>query len=157
MVYCFGTKRQKTAGKLEEKLFAEPDGTNRGMRVISRYKFYFSGIFALENNQPNEALENFKQAIRHLPPTYETDAMEDCLANAYLQLGRFDEAVAEYERILRLNPKYPLAQFHLAQTFERQGQIEKASFAYQRFLQIWNEADADIPEMIVAKKFLGII
>ncbi len=146
---------QATANALEEKLFAEPSMTNRGKRILSRYKFYFKGVRALENRQPAEALENFKEAIGKSPPTYEADALEDCLAAAYSRLDQLEEAAAEYERILRLNPNYPLAQFHLAQIYERQGQTEKAFDAYQKFLQIWNEADAEIPEVAAAKKILS--
>ena len=92
-----------------------------------------------------------------MPLTWNIDAHEDCLANAYLELGRFDEAVVEYERILRLNPRYPLAQFHLAQTFEGKGEIEKARDFYRQFLESWNEADMDIPEVADAKRFLSAL
>jgi tetratricopeptide (TPR) repeat protein len=82
------------------------------------------------------------------------DGVEDCLANAYLELGRWDDAVAEYERLLRLNPNYPLAEYHLGQAYERKGRHDRARAAYERFLEIWRDADADIPEVIVAKKRL---
>ncbi len=64
--------------------------------------------------------------LGHAPPTYSLDSFEDGLANALLELGRLDEAAAEYERILRLNPNYPLAQYHLAQAYERKGQLKEA-------------------------------
>ena len=43
------------------------------------------------------------------------DAFQDCLANAYLELGRLDEAIAEYQRVISINPNYPLAHYHLAE------------------------------------------
>ena len=50
------------------------------------------------------------------------------IANAYLELGRLDEAIAEYERILKLNPNYPLLHYHLAQTYEqRASRIKRAT------------------------------
>ena len=48
-------------------------------------------------------------------PTWQMESYEDCLANAYLELGRLDEAISEYERILRLNPNYPPVNYHLGQ------------------------------------------
>lgn len=78
-------------------------------------------------------------------------AAEDSLANPYLELGRFDEAIAEYERILRINPNYPLAHYHPGQTYERKGERERARAAYGGFLQIRKDADADIPENIEAR------
>lgn len=80
------------------------------------------------------------------------DLYEDCLANAYLELGHLDEAIDEYRRILQLNPNYPLAQYHLGQAFERKGKVEQSKAAYERFLQNWKSADADIPEIMEAKK-----
>ena len=80
--------------------------------------------------------------------------MIDCLVNAYLELGQFDEAIAEYERILRLNPNYPLAQYHLAQAYEREGRQVQALAEYERFLQTWKDADADLPEVTAARKLL---
>ncbi len=102
-----------------------------------------------------EALENFREALRHSPATYDIDSLEDCLANAYLGIGRFDEAITEYERILRLNPNYPLARFHLAEAYRGKEQFDPAHASYKEFLDFWHDADADIPEVITAKKFAG--
>jgi tetratricopeptide (TPR) repeat protein len=144
-----------TAKKLEEQLFAKLEISNRGSRITQRITFYFRGYITLKNGQTNEALENFREVLRHSPLTWDIDSFEDCLANAYLELGRFDEAIGEYERVLRLNPNYPLARFHLAQAFERKGQMAEAQENYRLFLQIWKDADADIPEITSAKKFVS--
>lgn len=93
--------------------------------------------------------------MRHSPATWEIDALEDCLANAYLELGRFDEAIAEYGRILRLNPNYPLARFHLAEAYKGKGQFDQARDSYKQFLDVWRDADTDIPEVSAAGKFIG--
>ena len=65
-----------------------------------------------------------------------------------------DEAIAEYDRILSINPNYPLAHYHLAQAYERKGDRERARVEYGAFLQIWNTADADVPEAVAAKRQL---
>ncbi|MCY7377588.1 MAG: tetratricopeptide repeat protein [Pyrinomonadaceae bacterium] len=144
-----------TAAELEEFFSAKSLDTDRGARAKQRFDFHLRGIVALKNNQTDEAIANFKEVVRRPPPTWNIDAYEDCLANAYLELGRFDEAAAEYERVLRLNPHYPLAQFHLAQTFERKGEFEKARAYYQNFLELWNEADEELSEILEARRFLN--
>jgi tetratricopeptide (TPR) repeat protein len=48
-----------------------------------------------------------------------------------------DDAIAEYERLLGINPNYPLAHYHLAQAFERKGEGEQALSHYKHFLEIW--------------------
>ncbi len=83
------------------------------------------------------------------------DAYEDCLANPYLGLERLDDAIAEYERILKLNPNYPLVHYHLAQAYERTGQPDQARAEYEQFLQVWKDADGDVPEIVGARKALS--
>jgi tetratricopeptide (TPR) repeat protein len=129
----------------------------RGSRPELRSYDYYLGTIALREKQSDQALDHFRQALRHLPPSSGMDLYEDCLANAYLDLGRWDDAIAEYQRILRLNPNYPLAQYHLAQAFQRKGRAGEARTAYERFLQIWRGADAHIPEVADAKKELSAI
>jgi predicted Zn-dependent protease len=108
----------------------------------------------LHEKQPVQAIAHFQAALRHLPASSGLDLYEDCLANAYLELARLDDAISEYQRILRLNPNYPLAQYHLAQAYRRKGQTEPARAANERFLQIWKGADVDIPEVVDARKEL---
>lgn len=119
-----------------------------------RFYYFLQGSIALEEGRGDEAIEHFKETIRHRPLSWYIDSYEDCLANAYLRLGRFDEAIAEYQRILNINPNYPLAHFHLAQAFEYLGERPAAREYYQKFLQIWNRADSDIPQVISAKERL---
>jgi tetratricopeptide (TPR) repeat protein/DNA-binding winged helix-turn-helix (wHTH) protein len=129
---------------------------DRGNRGYERKRSYLRGYLALKSGRTAEAVENFSEAVRHRPMEWYIDAFEDCLARGYLELGRLDEAIVEYERILRLNPNYPLAQYHLAQAYERQGKQDQARAAYERFLQIWKDADADLPEVITARqRFAG--
>jgi predicted Zn-dependent protease len=113
---------------------------------------YFQGLFELNNKQGPEAIERFKEALVQRAPLWNFDAYEDCLANAYLSLSRFDEAITEYNRILRLNPDYPLAHYHLAQIYERRQQTDRARAEYEHFLQVWKSADVDLEEVVAAKK-----
>ena len=155
MVIALESGDRVTVRKLEKQLFTESRFTNRGSRGTPRYGFYFRGYIALKKGQTDEAIGNFREALRHSPATYEIDPMEDCLANAYLEIGRFDEAIGEYERILKLNPNYPLARFHLAEAYRTKGKFEQAHASYKEFLDFWRDADGEIPELITAKKFIS--
>jgi tetratricopeptide (TPR) repeat protein len=115
------------------------------------FRHFYLGYDALKSGRAPEAIEHLREVAYH----YRVEFMDDCLANAYLELDRLDEAIAEYERLLRINPNYPLAQYHLGQAYERKGQREQARAAYERFLQIWKDADPDIPEVIEAKRRLA--
>ncbi|MGH9956767.1 MAG: tetratricopeptide repeat protein [Pyrinomonadaceae bacterium] len=117
-----------------------------------RIYYYLLGLTALKEGRPEEAIQHFKETLKRQPLGWSIDSFEDCLANAYLELGRLDEAIAEYERILGINPNYPLAHYHLGQAYERKGQTEQARASYERFIQVWKDADADVPEVISARK-----
>jgi tetratricopeptide (TPR) repeat protein len=145
----------ETANRLKADIYDKAGDEFLG-RVFGLKHFYFlRGYYALKSERPNEAIEQFQEALRHSPVVFNVDGVEDCLANAYLELGRLDEAIAEYERILKLNPNYPLAHYHLAQAYERKGDRERARVAYERFLQIWKDANQDLPELIAARKQLA--
>jgi tetratricopeptide (TPR) repeat protein/DNA-binding winged helix-turn-helix (wHTH) protein len=130
---------------------------SRGGRSPQRQSYYLQGSLALKSGRAADAIENFKQAVKQYPPTFELDPFEDCLANSYLELGRLDEAIAEYERILNLNPNYRLVHYHLAQAYERKGDVSRAYSEYDRFLQVWRDADADLPEIAVARNRLSAL
>jgi len=140
------------AAMLRERLFENLPYPERGVRHELRSYDYYLGVLALKDKRLNEAITHFQRALRHLPPSSGLDLYEDCLANAYLESGRPDEAITEYLRILRTNPNYPLAQYHLAEAYERKGEREQAQTAYERFLQNWKHADADIPEIENARR-----
>jgi tetratricopeptide (TPR) repeat protein/DNA-binding winged helix-turn-helix (wHTH) protein len=141
--------------RLRELVFGDWPYTSRGQSFPARVTLYRRGYLALRQQQTEEALEKFKAALKNPPVLWMIDPLEDCLGKAYLEAGRLDEAVTEFERILRLNPNYPLAQYHLAQAYERKGAQDQARTAYQRFLQTWKDADADVPEVVTARQRVG--
>lgn len=154
LMIAFDRGEKAMAAQLEKELFGDIPGSNRGSTPPPRISYYFRGYLDLKKGHFPEAIENFKETLRYRPPFWHIDSFEDCLANGYLEMGRPDDAIAEYQRILRLNPNYPLAHYHLAQAYERKGDNAQARSNYFKFLEAWKQADADIPEVVAAKKAL---
>ena len=140
---------------LEDAILKNLPSGDRGARVNLRFEPYYRGIIALENGRNDEAIEYFRQTIAQAPVAWNIDDFEDCLGLAYLRLGRYDDSVAEFQRILQLNPNYPLAHFHLAEAFRAKGLNELTRDAYLKFLDQWKQADENIPEVLRAKTFIG--
>lgn len=155
LVIAVAGNKQVAIANLEKELISESPATNRGARYSLRISNYFRGYLDLKKGRSAEAIESFKEAVRHRPVAWHIDPFEDCLANAYLELGHLDDAISEYQRILRLNPNYPLVHYHLAQAYERKGDHTQARNEYLKFLEVWKQADADIPEIVAAKKAVG--
>ena len=145
------TNNLKEAHRIEAEI-ERLNQQERGSRASPRYIWFLRGLNALKSGAADAALDNFRQAITHRPQAWNIEAYEDCLANAYLELGRFDDAIADYQRILKLNPNYPLVHYHLAQAYEGKGDNSQARAEYERFLQVWKDADSDVAEVVLAKK-----
>ena len=149
-IWKFALERDPAMAQDLERQFAETVLANRGRRFTQRIVHYARGVSLLKQGKPEEALEKFREALKNPQLYWEAENLEDCLARAYLHLGRPDDAIAELHRILQLNRNYPLAHFHLAQAYELKKQPEQAHENYRKFLEVWKDADRDIPEVQVA-------
>jgi len=76
---------------------------------------------------------------------------------AYLADKQPELAEAEFHKIFDhpgiapLSHDYPLAQLGVARALAAQGKTVEAGFAYKVLLQIWKDADSDLPRLIEAK------
>jgi len=137
----------RRAAQLSAQLAGNWDFNGRGRREPQRTRHYSRGYLALKQHESKQAIAGFQEALRHPPLVFDMDALEDCLASAYLQFGQLDEAIAEYQRVLLLNPRYPAAHFGLAQAYERKGAVAQAYSEYEQFLKVWEHADRDVPQI----------
>ena len=119
---------------------------------------------ALSNGNASEALESLRAAA-----TYElgqsTYSIYRCTVmypvyvrgEAYLAAHQGSEAAAEFQKILDNpgivldEPIGALAHLQIGRAYAMQGDTAKAKAAYQDFLTLWKDADADIPILIGAK------
>jgi tetratricopeptide (TPR) repeat protein len=92
---------------------------------------------------------------------YTAPFLKDTLARAYEQMGDLDKAIAEYERLLRVDEKnpprflpHPKYHMSLAKLYERKGNKLKAAGEYRRFLELWKDADSGRPEVEDARSRL---
>lgn len=91
--------------------------------------------------------------------------MIDSLAGrAYIRKGEPEKAVAEYERLIRFDPKgktrfliHPKYYYRLAKLYEQKGDKAKARARYERFLELWKDADPGQPEIDDAKARLAAL
>lgn len=143
------------ARALETQLLAKSKYAARGVGNDQRIKFYIRGMIALRKGQNKEALENFREILNLLPPTWDLLDFEDAFANALFETGQFDQSLEEYNRILQINPQYPLVYFHIARALAKLGRHDLAQENYKRFLEVWKDADADVPELVIARKHVG--
>ncbi len=124
----------------------------RGSRAERRWEFCFRGYAALRSGEPELAIDLFRRALRFRPPTWYVDSFETVLADALLELGRYDDAAREYERILKINDRYARALYGLGRASEAAGKRAEARDAYRRFITLWKDADSDARDLVDARR-----
>ncbi len=131
---------------------------------------YSVALLACEEGQYELALEQFRKALQ---PVYPNHAPQFYYALTQLKAGHLSEAIPELQRTTWWSPistgnisltffptwiYWPIASvkahYWLGVAYEQQGEEEKALKEYERFLEIWKEADPGIKEVQDAKQRL---
>ena len=94
-------------------------------------------------------------------PEYHTFFMYT-LGQAYFRAGDLENAEKEYLKIISLargrlqNGDFYAKSFHmLGKIYEQKGLIDKAIEHYEKFLDLWKDADPDLPEVAEARQSLA--
>lgn len=86
----------------------------------------------------------------------------DLMARVFAKKGDVAKAISEYERLFKIPFTYksvyfvhPLYHYRLGLLYERAGEFAKAGAQYERFLDLWKDADPGQPEVEDAKTRLA--
>ncbi|UCE40381.1 MAG: protein kinase [Candidatus Aminicenantes bacterium] len=173
------TLLRKTLAYLEMKLQGDAqkvmdeleDSIRKGKnQKLMRYLYLLKGIIELERESYSSAIEEFEKAKSLLP--YQSDSIYgedhaiffDSLASANYKAGEIEKAREEYEKITELTTGriwdgdiYAKSFYMLGKIYEDQGKTAKAIEHYEKFLDLWKDADPGFPEVDDARTRLSNI
>ncbi|MFC2141929.1 protein kinase [Acidobacteriota bacterium] len=85
----------------------------------------------------------------------------DLVARIYAKKKDIDQAISEYERLFKTNYSTgfyfhinPLFHYRLGLLYERANETSKAAAQYEKFLDLWKDADPGLPEVADAREAL---
>jgi len=173
--FCFGLVDLKE-GHLDAARSRLAEMESFLTQVNPGYKAFFSflhdllsGEILLAEGSVDKAIDVMEKASPPgRPPimqeifTFNIPFMKDVLALAYKEKGQIDKAIAEYERLITVQPEkgnwtliHPRYHYRLAKLYDAKGLKDKAREQYQKFLEIWKDADPGIPEVEDARNRLA--
>ena len=87
-------------------------------------------------------------------PTAPIVPIHELAGELWLQVRRYPEASREFTAALSRYPKRARAMYGLAVARARQGDAAEARRAYEAFLDMWSQADDDLPQLAEARQYL---
>ncbi|MGD8534368.1 MAG: protein kinase [Candidatus Aminicenantes bacterium] len=133
-----------------------------------RHYYHLKGMIEIKKDNLSAALDNFEKAISLLPhQTYKFDEHAfflDAFIAALYESGNIEGVISSLEKIislsmgrLRWGDIYARSFYLLGKTYQKKGMNEKAITNYEKFIQLWKNADRDLPEVSDARKQLATI
>jgi tetratricopeptide (TPR) repeat protein len=136
----------RASSQLEQALSAHPSATLLQQLAAPQVR----AAIALNQHEPQQAIDALQMAVAYDRASFDLPLMR---GRAYLALHQPEQAEAEFHKILDhpgtepLSQDYPLAQLGLARALAAEGKTAEAGFAYKIVLQIWKDADSDLPRL----------
>lgn len=133
-----------------------------------RHHYHLKGMIELKEKKLSTAIDNFEKAVSLLNhQTYKLDEHAfflDSLVAALYESGNIEGVIPVLEKIislsmgrLRWGDIYARSFYLLGKIYQKKGLHEKAITNYEKFIQLWKNADRDLSEISDARKQLATI
>jgi tetratricopeptide (TPR) repeat protein len=116
------------------------------------YYYHLLGELFLHKGLYEQALENFNKAatIESLDRTFFLNASGE----AYFKVENLNMAIEKLEAALKINSNYAQSHYLLGLVYQKKGEKDKARKHFKKCIDIWKDADENLPQLIEIKKQL---
>ncbi len=153
-------KAKDAAARLEKLILKS------GISPHKRVSYHLRGLICIAEEKFPQAIQYFEQALPILPHfvnDWDNRAFYfEPLAAAYFKTDNIEKAREYYEKIqplticrLQWGDIYTRSFYMLGEIYRAKGDKKEAVKQYKRFLQLWKDADPDLPLLISARKRLA--
>jgi tetratricopeptide (TPR) repeat protein len=153
-------RARKTANELKQII-------EKGLfKKAIRNHHHLMGLMEIERKDYSKAIEylNKALALESFGLLAKNAEFLDSLAMAYQSAGNLDKAAETYQKITELNTGrlssgdvYAQSFYSLGKIYERKGEKARATEHYQKFLDLWKDADPGRPEVEDAGRRLSAL
>ena len=116
------------------------------------YYYHLSGELLFNKGLYEQAFQNLNQAV--LISCLDRTFFINALGEAYLSRGELNKAVEKLEEAFQINSHCAQTHYLMGLAYEKQNKKAKAKACFQKFMEIWEEADKDLPQLIEVKRKL---
>jgi len=132
--------------------------------------YHLCGLIEEKKGNLNKALAYYSDALELAPYEHHNDPYVrldrapylESMGLVYFKMGELDKAIDQFEKIQGLTlgrvdygDIYAKSYYNLGKIFEQKGWEGKAIEHYEKFLDLWKDADPGIAEVEDAKKRLA--
>ncbi|MBV8065856.1 MAG: tetratricopeptide repeat protein [Actinobacteria bacterium] len=104
----------------------------------STYNLFQQGRAHLKQGMPAQATVALEKAKKREP---EKASIREALGIAYFRIRRWEEAEAEFRKVLELSPVNDYAHYALGRTLEKQGRAREANAHYKLASSLQPDSD----------------
>ena len=136
---CYRASQQGDSAAQAYSMALELDSTDLN-------SLWYLAVYWEQKNDINKAIDYWKKigSLQSFSP-----AVHLQLATLLFQIGKYDEAVSEYKKVLDLQPDNRKALYGLGQSYEANNDLQEAIGAYKRILEL-EPANEQVRNRIIA-------
>jgi serine/threonine protein kinase/Tfp pilus assembly protein PilF len=150
-------KAVQTADDLKKMIDEGP------IKNLIRMYYYLMGEIEIKRERYDQAIDYFNRMRPLITKTSNWRiSLASSLGTAHFKAGNLEQAREEYEKVISPIPGrvsdgdiYVKAFYCLGRIYEQQGNTAKAIEHYEKFLDLWKDADPGLPEVDDAKEKLA--